>query len=205
MSDPPAKVNVESLAMALSSLWWLPLVRGILLMILGVYALLQPGMTLAIFAQVAGFFLVFDGLLAVIAGVAGQVPSRLWTIIRGVFAVLAGSFVFAHPVLVAGLTAAFVVSVIGVLAILSGVIEIIAAIQDRKKIEGEGWLILSGILLVLIGVALLATPLLFGLTMIRVLGVLSIMSSIGMIVFAFRMKGLKSELPAHNTSTEGTR
>ncbi len=192
MSDPPAKVNVESLAMALSSLWWLPLVRGILLMILGVYALLQPGMTLAIFAQVAGFFLVFDGLLAVIAGVAGQVPSRLWTIIRGVFAVLAGSFVFAHPVLVAGLTAAFVVSVIGVLAILSGVIEIIAAIQDRKKIEGEGWLILSGILLVLIGVALLATPLLFGLTMIRVLGVLSIISSIGMIVFAFRMKGLKS-------------
>lgn len=192
MSVAPAKVNIEQLTMALSRLWWLPLVRGILLLILGVYAVLQPGMTLAIFAQVAGFFLVFDGLLAVIAGIAGQVPSRLWTIIRGVFAVLAGSFVFAHPVLVAGLTAAFVVSVIGVLAILSGVIEIIAAIQDRKKIEGEGWLILSGVLLVLIGVALLATPLLFGLTMIRVLGVLSIMSSVGMIVFAFRIRGLKS-------------
>jgi len=192
MNDTSTKVSVEPLAMALASLWWLPLVRGILLMILGIYALFQPGMTLAIFVQVAGFFLVFDGLLAVIAGVVGQVPSRLWTIVRGVFAVLAGSFVFAHPVLVAGLTAAFVVSVIGVLAILSGVIEIVAAIQDRKKIEGEGWLILSGVLLVLIGVALLATPLTFGLTMTRVLGVLSILSSIGMIVFAFRMKGLKS-------------
>ena len=204
MSDTSAKVNIEPLAVALASLWWLPLVRGILLMILGICALFQPVITLATFAQVAGFFLVFDGLLAVIAGVVGQVPSRLWTIVRGIFAVLAGSFVFAHPVLVAGLTAAFVVSVIGVLAILSGVIEIVAAIQDRKKIEGEGWLILSGVLLVLIGVALLATPLLFGLTMIRVLGVLSILSSVGMIVFAFRMKGLKSALAAHNTSTEVT-
>jgi uncharacterized membrane protein HdeD (DUF308 family) len=192
MSDPPAKVNIEPLVKALSSLWWLPLVRGILLMILGIYSIFQPGMTLAIFAQVAGFFLVFDGLLAVIAGVVGQVPSRLWTIIRGVFAVLAGSFVFAHPVLVAGLTASFVVSLIGVLAIFSGVIEIIAAIQDRKKIEGEGWLILGGVLLVLIGAALLATPLLFGLTMVRVLGLLSIVSSLCVIVFAFRLKGLKS-------------
>jgi uncharacterized membrane protein HdeD (DUF308 family) len=183
----------------LASLWWLPLVRGILLLILGVYALLRPGMTLATFAQVAGFFLVFDGILAVIAGIAGKVPSRLWTIVRGVLAVLAGLFVFANPVLVAGLTTSIVVSVIGVLAIISGVLEIFAAIQDRKEIEGEGWLILGGVLLVLIGLALLATPALFGLAMVRVLGVLAIASSIATIVFAFRLKGLNSRLARHHT------
>jgi uncharacterized membrane protein HdeD (DUF308 family) len=152
-------------------------------------------MTMATFAQVAGFFLVFDGILAIVAGVVGHVPSRLWTIVRGVLAVLAGIFVFANPVLVAGLTATVVVSVIGVLAIISGVLEIVAAIQDRKEIEGEGWLILGGVLLVLIGVALLATPLLFGLSMVRLLGILAIIASITTIFFAFRLRSLKDALP----------
>jgi uncharacterized membrane protein HdeD (DUF308 family) len=195
VTDLPTSPNERTLASEISGLWWLPLVRGILLLILGIYALFRPGMTLATFAQVAGFFLVFDGILAIVAGVVGRVPSRLWTIVRGVLAVLAGVFVFANPVLVAGLTATFVVSVIGVLAIISGVLEIIAAIQDRKEIEGEGWLILGGVLLVLIGIALLATPLLFGLSMVRILGILAIISSIATIVFAFRLRSLKHALP----------
>jgi uncharacterized membrane protein HdeD (DUF308 family) len=190
------------LASEISSLWWLPLVRGVLLLVLGVYALFRPGMTLATFAQVAGFFLVFDGILAIVAGVVGQVPSRLWTIVRGVLAVLAGIFVFANPVLVAGLTATLVVSVIGVLAIMSGVLEIVAAIQDRKEIEGEGWLILGGVLLVLIGIALLATPLLFGLSMVRVLGILAIVSSIATIVFAFRLRSLKDAVPQDGSAID---
>ena len=194
MSDTNVPPINRNLAKELASLWWLPLVRGILLFVLGVYALFRPGMTMATFAQVAGIFLVFDGILAVIAGAVGKVPSRLWTIIRGILAVLAGLFVFANPVLVAGLTATLVVSVIGVLAIISGVMEIFAAIQDRKEIEGEGWLILNGVLLVLIGVALLATPALFGLTLVRLLGVLAIASSIAAIIFAFRLKGLNSRL-----------
>lgn len=196
MSDSSPSANTQPLVTELASLWWLPLVRGILLLILGVYALFRPGMTLATFAQVAGFFLVFDGILAIVAGVVGQVPSRLWTIVRGVIAILAGAFVFANPVLIAGLTAAVVVTVIGFLAILAGVSEIVAAIQDRKEIDGEGWLILGGLLSVLIGVALLIAPLAFGLSMVRILGVLAIVSSVAMIFFAFRLKGLKTAIPA---------
>ena len=192
------------MATELAQLWWLPLVRGLLLLVLGVYALIQPAMTMTAFAKVAGFFLVFDGILAIIAGAIGKVPSRIWTIVRGIVAVLAGIFVFANPLLVAGLTATVVVTVIGVLAIVAGVMEIFAAIQDRKEIEGEGWLILSGLILVLVGLALLATPLFFGLNMIRLLGVLAIVSSIAMIVFAFRMRGLKAALAKHETSSEAT-
>ncbi len=134
----------------------------------------------------------------------GQVPSRLWTIVRGIVAVLAGAFVFANPVVVAGLTTSVVVSIIGVMAILSGVMEIVAAIKDRKQIEGEGWLILGGVLLVLIGMSLVATPLLFGISMVRLLGILAIASSIAMIVFAFRLKGLQSALNPPETLHEDT-
>ena len=196
--------NAKSMATELAQLWWLPLVRGLLLLILGVYALIQPAMTMSAFAKVAGFFLVFDGILAIIAGAIGKVPSRIWTIVRGIVAVLAGIFVFANPVLVAGLTATVVVTVIGVLAIVAGVMEIFAAIQDRKEIEGEGWLILSGVLLVLVGLALLATPMFFGLNMVRLLGALAIASSIAMVMFAFRLRGLKAALANNETSSEAT-
>ncbi len=105
---------------------------------------------------------------------------------------------------VAGLTTSVVVSIIGVMAILSGVMEIVAAIKDRKQIEGEGWLILGGVLLVLIGMSLVATPLLFGISMVRLLGILAIASSIAMIVFAFRLKGLQSALNPPETLHEDT-
>ena len=202
MSENPSFSNAKSLLTELAQLWWLPLVRGLVLLLLGVYALFRPAMTMAAFTQVAGFFLVFDGILAIIAGAVGKVPSRLWTIVRGIVAVLAGVFVFANPVLVAGLTATFVVTVIGVMAIVAGVMEIFAAIQDRKEIEGEGWLILSGVVLVLVGFALLATPLFFGLNMVRLMGALAIASSIAMVVFAFRLKGLKSALAKHENPSE---
>ncbi len=198
MSTKTTRPSAHPLASEIASLWWLPLVRGILLLILGCYALFRPGMTMVTFAQVAGFFLVFDGAIAVIGGLMGKVPSRLWTIVRGALAILAGLFVFANPVIFAGITATVVMTVIGILAIASGVMEIFAAIQDRKQIEGEGWLILSGLCLVLIGVALLIAPLAFGLTAVRILGALAIVSSVAMIVFAFRLKGLDSRLADSN-------
>ncbi|WDQ14634.1 HdeD family acid-resistance protein [Rhodopirellula sp. P2] len=194
MSDSEPKDPLRNVLVDVASLWWLPLIRGLLLLVLGIYALFQPGMTLATFAQVAGFFLAFDGVMAIIAGAVGDTPSRMGTIVRGVIEVLAGVFVFANPMLVAGLTATIVISVIGAMVIVSGVVEIAAAIQDRRHIQGEGWLILAGILSVLIGIALLVAPMGFGLTLVRVLGALAIVSSIAMIAFAFRLRSLGSRI-----------
>jgi len=179
---------------ALGSLWWLPLVRGIMLVILGSYALFRPGMTMGVLTQVIGVFVIVDGIFAILAGISGQVPSRGWVIIRGILAVLVGAFVFANPIIVAGITATILIYSLAFSAILSGVLEIIAAIQDRKQIEGEGWLILGGALTVLFGVVLLIAPLSFGLFMVRVLGAVAIFSGVALIAFAFRLRGLGKQL-----------
>lgn len=117
MSDPRAPVTRNIVVEDLSSLWWLPLVRGVLLFVLGVYAVFRPAMTFATLAHVAGFLLILDEILAIAAGAMGRPPSRLWTVVHGVVAVLAGLFVFANPVVAAGLTATFVMTVIGVMAV----------------------------------------------------------------------------------------
>lgn len=190
MSNSAASLPRERLTEAISSLWWLPLVRGIVLLILGGYALLNPGMTAIALAQVVGAFMVVDGILAIIAGIVGQTPSRLWTIVRGALAILVGLFVFAHPVAVAALATEIIIYVIAFSMILCGLVEIVAAIRDRKEIEGEGWLILSGAIGGLFGVLLLATPVAFGLFMVRVLGAFAIINGIALIVLAFRVRRL---------------
>jgi uncharacterized membrane protein HdeD (DUF308 family) len=194
MSEASSTAPRQRVAEALGSLWWLPLVRGILLLVVGGYALFRPGMTMGVLTQVIGAFVIADGILCIIAGVMAQVPSRGWVIARGGLEVLVGAFVFANPIIVAGITATVLISVLAFSAILSGVLEIVAAIQDRKQIEGEGWLILGGSITVLFGVVLLAAPLSFGIFMVRVLGAFAIFSGVALIVFAFRLRGLGKKL-----------
>ena len=196
MSEASSETPRDRVEGALGSLWWLPLIRGILLFLLGGYALFRPGMTIGALAQVVGIFVIVDGILSIVAGIMGDVPSRGWVIVRGVLEILVGAFVFANPLIVAGVTATFLVSVLAFSAILSGVLEIVAAIQDRKQIEGEGWLILGGAITVLFGVVLLISPLSFGLFMVRVLGAFAIFSGVSLIVFAFRLRGLGKKLKA---------
>ena len=196
MSEASSATPRDRVESALGSLWWLPLIRGILLFLLGGYALFRPGMTLGALAQVVGIFVIVDGILSIVAGIMGDVPSRGWVIVRGVLEILVGAFVFANPLIVAGVTATFLVYVLAFSAILSGVLEIVAAIQDREQIEGEGWLILGGAMTVLFGVVLLISPLSFGLFMVRVLGASAIFSGVSLIVFAFRLRGLGKKLKA---------
>ena len=147
-----------------------PCSGAFLLLFVGGYALFRPGMTMGVLTQVIGAFVIADGILSITAGIMAQIPSRGWVIARGALEILAGAFVFANPIMVAGITATVLISVLAFTAILTGVLEIVAAIQDRKQIEGEGWLILGGSITVLFGVVLLAAPLSFGLFMVRVLG-----------------------------------
>jgi uncharacterized membrane protein HdeD (DUF308 family) len=194
MSETTSAAPRERAAEAIGSLWWLPLVRGALLVVLGGYALSRPGMTVAVLAQVIAIFLIADGVFAVLAGILGDVPSRGWTIVRGALAILAGIFVFANPVLVAGITATALIYLLALTAIVSGILETFGAIRDRNQIEGEGWLILGGVFTVIFGVLLLIAPLSFGLLVVRILGIFAMISGISLIMFAFRLRGLGKQL-----------
>jgi uncharacterized membrane protein HdeD (DUF308 family) len=194
MTDMTTVAPRQRAAEVIGNLWWLPLVRGVFLVILGSYALFRPGMTVAVLVQVIGIFLIADGVLAILAGILGTVSSRGWTIVRGGLAILAGIFVFANPVFVAGITALTLLYLVAFVSILAGMLEIVAAIRDRKEIEGEGWLLLGGVLSVIFGLLLLIAPISFGLLMVRILGAFAVLSGVSLIVFAFRLRGLGKKL-----------
>ena len=179
---------------AISRLWWLPLIRGILLLALGAYAMLRPGMTIDVLTKVLGIYLIAEGIMAIVAGVLREIPSRGWTIVRGIIEILVGLFVLGHSAFVGGITTTTLMYLLGIGAILAGIAEIVAAIQDRKAIEGEGWMMLGGALMIVFGVLLLIAPLAFGLLMVRLLGLFAVVYGISLISLAWRARSFGKEL-----------
>jgi uncharacterized membrane protein HdeD (DUF308 family) len=190
MSVMPATDRRTQGIQAISSLWWLVLMRGIVIVLVGIYALVNPGMTLIAFTQVLGAFVLIDGAIALIEGILGRTESRIWTLTRGVLGIVVGLFVFAHPVIVGVIAATTIVLVVGLQTIAAGVLEIFVGIRARKEVEGEGWLILGGVLAVVFGGILMIAPFASSLVLIRILGAFAILYGITLIMTSFRMRKL---------------
>src|SRR5262245_52837216 len=141
-STSPPLVRLP-LVRALADNWWLLLLRGVASIIFGVLAFIWPGLTLVALIFLWGAYAIVDGAIAVWAAISGrsaQLAPRWWLAIVGIVGLLAGLVAFASP----GLTALVLLMFIAAWAIVIGVMEIWGAIQLRKEIEGEWWLILSG-------------------------------------------------------------
>lgn len=182
----------HSLLDSLARNWWLLAIRGLLLIVLGMYALLQPGMTLVVFCYVMGAFLAADGILAILAGATGWVRSRTWTALRGLLILLVGLGIMAWPALIGSVAALTLVYFIAAGLVVGGGLQIAAAIQQRKSIEGEGWIILDGVLTLLFGVVLILMPLLAAGALIMVAGIAAVVFGGTAVSTAFRLKKLNS-------------
>ena len=180
---------------AMRRVWWLPLLRGLVLIVLGFYALVYPGMTVAAFAVVIGVFSIVDGLLVVLAGLDGRIATPKWTLIRGIASILIGLFVVAFPMLVTGVAATILLYLLALTVIACGILELIGASQLGKYSAGSGWLATAGVLSILLGGLILIAPITFGLVIVRVLGGFAVVSGISLIAFALRLRKLL-QLPA---------
>ena len=136
--------------------WWALVLRGVVAILFGVMTFIWPQITLATLVFLFGAYAIVDGVFAIVAGVrAPREFARWWVLlIEGILSVIAGLIAFAVP----GITALLLLGLIAGWAIITGVIEIVAAVQLRKEIQGEWLLALGGITSILFGVLLLLNP-----------------------------------------------
>ena len=146
----------RELLTAVADDWWLLLLRGLAAIAFAVITFFWPAITLVSLIYLFGIYAIVDGLVAIWAAFnAPNAPGpRAWLGVSGVVSILAGIIAFVYT----GMTALVLLVIIAVWAIIIGLLQLYAAIQLWKVIDNDWWLILSGLLAVAFGAAIIAWP-----------------------------------------------
>jgi len=162
------------------------LLRGIAAIIFGILAFVWPGVTLLTLVFLWGAYAFVDGVFSLWAAISGRVAvaPRWWLAVVGIAGIIAGILTFAWP----GITAGILLLFIAAWAIVIGALEVWGAIQLRKEIEGEWWLILSGLLSIAFGVILIVQPGAGALALAWLIAWYAILFGCTLIAFAFRLR-----------------
>jgi uncharacterized membrane protein HdeD (DUF308 family) len=163
--------------------------RGLLMLLAGLYAVIWPGAALAALVIVGGALLLVDGVLGLWAlTFGGAKTGNFWfDVVRNVLAIITGVLILLSPVLATLVTVWFFIYLVAIQAILVGVMEIVIAIRERTHMPRIWPVLLSGALYVLFGVVLLFSPLMSAIYFVIFGGVLMILFSIGLFTLAWRL------------------
>jgi uncharacterized membrane protein HdeD (DUF308 family) len=179
--------------------WWMFAVRGVAAVIFGLLALIWPGQTMLALVLVFGAYALVDGIFAVFAGIASRRYFERWwaVLLEGIVGIIVGLLAFSWP----NITALVLLSLIAAWALITGILEIVAAIQFRRVITGEWMYILGGLLSILFGVLLFAFPGAGAVSLVWMIGIYAIVFGISEIIFAFRLRSLRREIEKASASS----
>jgi len=126
-----AGVN-EFVATALVEDWkWLHIVLGILFVIAGIMALLDPFQTFGILALLIGWYLLFKGIADVVISIAERAVLPLWGLLlaSGIVELVIGVWAIGYP----GRSAWLLILWVGIAALARGITEIVLAFKLRDS------------------------------------------------------------------------
>lgn len=171
--------------------WWTVALRGAIAIIFGLLALFWPGITLTALVFIFGAFVLVSGVLLVIAAFRdGLTHAHGWLLLlEGIIGIAIGIMVFVWP----AITALVLLYLIAAWAVITGVLEIIAAIQVRKEIQNEWLLAIAGIASVLFGILLIVWPIAGALAILWIIAAYAIVFGVLLLILAFRLRSWGTE------------
>lgn len=171
--------------------------RGLLMLLAGLYAVIWPGTALLVLVIVGGAVLLIDGILGLWAlTFGGAKTGNYWfDVVRNVLAIITGVLILFYPVLSTLLTTLFFIYFVAIQAIVVGVMEIVMAVRARTLMTHIWPVILSGVLYVLFGIVLAFAPIMGAIFFVIFAGVMMILFSIGLFTLAWRLYTGKGALP----------
>jgi uncharacterized membrane protein HdeD (DUF308 family) len=176
------------MAVILRTNWWALVLRGIVAILLAIITFAIPAITLTVLATIFGFYALIDGVLAIVSTIKAVQGHRRWGtfLLEGILGILVGLYAILFPIA----AAAVFVTIIAIWAVVTGILEIAAALRLRRHIQGEWMLILSGVLSILLGILLFAQPLAGAVFFAYVLAGYGLIFGILLIALGFRVRRL---------------
>jgi len=153
--------------------WVLFLAEGLILIVLGFFAIVVPPLATLAVTLLLGWLLLISGAVGLVTTIiARHAPGFWWSLLSAAVGILAGLILLASPI--SGSVSLTLVLI--VFFLIEGVASIMYAIEHRRGLSGRwGWLLVSGVVDVILagivffglpGTALWAPGLLVGINMV---------------------------------------
>lgn len=165
--------------------WWALALRGVFAIIFALMAFFWPGDIALVLTLLFGAYAFVDGIFALIAGLrAARVHGRSGALLlEGVLNILIGIIVFVWP----GPALVALIYLIAIWAVVTGIVLVAAGIALIRH-SGEWLLVLSGVISILFGIILFVQPIAGIVALAWWLGVYALLFGIVLIAAAFRIR-----------------
>jgi uncharacterized membrane protein HdeD (DUF308 family) len=138
--------------------WWLPLVRGILALILGVALITVPGQAKSVLGQYFGMYWLGTGATTIFWGLRGARASKLW-LLAGSIGVIGGTILVFNERITSSSELELNFDTFAIFAIITGLLHLAGGYRIRQKV-GRGWAwgdTFLGLLQIAMGIILLSS------------------------------------------------
>jgi len=179
MADTVAKGRMSSGLTAL---------RGVLLLIVGLTALILPGPTLVWLVWLGGAMTLVDGLLGLWSLTFGHAKTgNFWfDVARNVLSAIVGVLLLVSWI--AGLAfITFMIYIAAIQAIIVGIMELVMVYRARQMFSEVWPVALAGVIYLIFGIMLLFYPIESAVTLVIIGGAFAIVFAIGLFGLAWRL------------------
>ena len=165
--------------------WWLALLEGIALVILGLLLLTNPAATTVVLIQFLGIYWLVKGIFELVSMFIDH-RQWGWKLFSGILGIIAGIIILQHPLWSALLVPATLVWLLGFFGVIMGCISIFRAFK------GAGWGVgILGVLSIIFGLYLLANTFVSTLSLPWVVGLFALVGGAVAIWNSFKVRGLQ--------------
>lgn len=173
--------------------WQAALFVGVLTVVLGVIVSLHPSGSLNVLAVLVGVLMILSGISSLIRVFDPEESHRVWLGVAGLLFIALGVVLIRHL----HLTVAIIGLIIGIAWVIQGVVALIGGISGGVR-EGRGWWIAFGVVSLIAGIVVAASPVTSVTVLAVLLGIWFIVMGIFQIIAGFTLRHrIRTLEPAH--------
>ncbi|MDB5587640.1 MAG: cobalt transporter permease [Devosia sp.] len=163
--------------------------RGVLMLLAGLYVVVFPVQALSVLVLWGGILLIIDGLLGLwsLTFGGGKSGNYWFDVVSNVLAPILGILILLSPFIATILTVTFLSTLVGIAALIVGVMQIVVITREREHYARIWPVVLSGVSYILIGLVFLFFPVLSASIGLMLGGILLIVFSFGLFGWAYRL------------------
>lgn len=163
--------------------------RGAFMLVAGLYAIIWPTEALTVLVLAGGVLLAIDGALGLWSLTFGGGKSgNFWfDVVANALSLILGILILISPLLATILTVSFLATLVGIAALIVGIMQIVVITREREHYARIWPVVLSGISYILLGLVFLLFPLLSASIGMILGGVLLVVFAFGLFGWAWRL------------------